>query len=313
MGPVLEWTVVRVQDWLREGGSFDMYLAAEAAGEQHQGRLDEIDAERDRHVTALAEFEDQLYTGDFGPGLDRAGASRMAERHRVARDELTAERDALVRRQHAASPAGLAERDADWDDMTVTEQRDWLRAYVDRVIIHPTRKGMAALDLAAIEVVPGKWADGMQVTQPDVPLLVPRAIAAAPRTCDLPGCGGAHRYGPPGEGLCGMHRIRQLRAAGRAAKYGTDPDDWDRSPAGRRGFSGGRGARRGPAPYDGGECSARTPSDCDRPVQAVGLCNMHRQRKDRAARAGHPDDWDRSPRPVTGMAAPPALAGLAWA
>jgi hypothetical protein len=83
-----------------------------------------------------------------------------------------------------------------------------------------------------------------------------------------------------------MHRRRQLAAIARG-----DPDGWDRSPASWH--------ARGPAvPYlpGGPECGL---PDCDRPEQAGGLCSMHRQRRDRAARNGHPDTWDRSPRPVT--------------
>ena len=155
-------------------------------------------------------------------------------------------------------------RDADWDEMTVAQRRDWLRAYVDRVIIHPTRKGMAALDLAAIEVVPGPWAAGVEVPGPAGPLLLPRAISRPPRTCELPGCGRPHQHG----GLCGMHRRREL-----AAEAAARPGQWDRRPGTLR------GSKAGPRPD---VRAARVRAAAPR----RGLCQMHARRRAAAVAAG---------------------------
>ena len=43
---------------------------------------------------------------------------------------------------------------------------------------------------------------------------------------------------------------------------------------------------------------------CDRPHEGHGLCRLHNRRRWEAARAGHPDVWDRSPAPHRGRPAP---------
>ncbi len=276
MGPVEEYVVRVVLWWLGEGGVYDAYLAAQRAASVDgawQARIAEIDAGRARHAAALAEWEDQLFTGDFGEGIDRASAARLAARHRAADAKLAAERDNLARRLAAARQAPAGGAGTDWDDLTVTERRDWLARYVARVVIHPTRKGMAAFDLAAIEVIPGPWADGLEVTRPPGPVLVPRAQSRPPRTCELPGCGRPHRHG----GLCGMHRRRQL-----AAIAAGNPDGWDWSPD----------SRQGSKPVRGRKCDL---PGCGGPHSAGGLCRLHWVRKRKAEAAGRPDDWDRSP------------------
>ena len=86
-----------------------------------------------------------------------------------------------------------------------------------------------------------------------------------------------------------MHRRRQQKAAADG-----HPDSWDRSPSARPGYSGGHGKPRGVPKVYGGDCVL---AGCGRPQWSGELCNMHRQRKRRARLAGHPDEWDRSPRP----------------
>ena len=164
MGPV-DWVREVVFWWLRPGGDYDAATRLAEAGRDagdHAARLAEIDAERPRHLAGLAAFEDQLFTGEFGPGVTQAAAARVAGRHRARLAALDTERDNLTRRAALAARPRPA-RVIDWPAMSAEAKRDWLRELVGAVRIHPTRKGMAAFDLSKIEIVPGGWADGIKV------------------------------------------------------------------------------------------------------------------------------------------------------
>ncbi len=51
-------------------------------------------------------------------------------------------------------------------------------------------------------------------------------------------------------------------------------------------------------------CDLAESHGCDRPHEGRGLCRLHNRRRWEAERAGHPDDWDRSPLPHRGKPAP---------
>src|SRR5262249_18524169 len=45
--------------------------------------------------------------------------------------------------------------------MSPEHRRDFIRQFVDRIIIHPPGQGSRRLGASVIEVIPGKWADGL--------------------------------------------------------------------------------------------------------------------------------------------------------
>ena len=147
-------------------------------------------------------------------------------------------------------------------------QRDWLRRYVDKVIIHPNRPGIPRhwFDPAIVEVIPGPWWTAGRAPAPrPLPWSAPRGAAPALR---LPGCGGVHdaRLLPPAQPP--PVGSREGRAPGRV----------------------GPGTERPPGPPRPGH----RPRGCDlpgcgKPHEGHGLCNMHGLRAQTAERNGTPD------------------------
>ena len=236
MEPVEDYVVEVVMWWLGAGGQYDAYLAAarETGGQaQARDRIAVIGAELAALAGQITEWEDELRRG-----FDREVARGLIAGIRADQARLSAERDGLGRRLAAAAAALPAAGEAagpDWDAMTATARRDWLRGYADAVIIHPAGQGRP-FDPRTVQVVPGAWwPAGAPVAYPaGLPPRPPREVPP----CELPGCGEPlHAHG-----LCGMHNARRARAARNG-----HPDQWDRSPGRRPGYpriAGGRfGAR----------------------------------------------------------------------
>ena len=129
-------------------------------------------------------------------------------------------------------------------------------------------------------MIPGPSAAGAEsgaLAAPAGLAAVARPPKAPPKLCELPRLGRVHEA----HGLCKLHNRRRWEA-----EQAGHPDDWDQTPAPHRGR---------PAP-------GTPPRTCDlpgcgRPHDCGGLCNMHAIRRARAARDGHPGQWDPTPAP----------------
>ena len=281
--PPEAWVRETVLFWLGDGGAYAAHLAGlrAAAGQADTaGRVAELAAQIAVKDTRIAKIAADMAADDTDANLETNRdliAQIRAARKVLAADLRAAERQAAL----AAAADGEAgpTPPPDWEQASATEKRDWLRRYVDRVIIHPNPAGLPRHwfdPIALVEVIPGRWWTGPG--HPGYPpATVIRPPKAPPRFCDLPGCGEPHEA----HGLCKLHNRRRWEAA-RAGH----PDEWDPGPSSHRGR---------PAP--GAPPRVCDLPGCGEPHDAGGLCNKHAIRQRKAARAGHPDDWDRTPAP----------------
>ena len=161
MEPIEDYVVAVVTELLELGGEWDASLAAareQGGQEPARERVKAIDGERAGIAVKLAGLDSLLAAAsleDQAAVFQRVtSASRELTDRRAA---LNAEREQLTRQiTRAAPPAGDLDRVPDWDHWPAVRQREWLRRYVDAVIIHPMRPG-ARFDPGTVQVVPGSW------------------------------------------------------------------------------------------------------------------------------------------------------------
>ena len=286
--PVLEYVVDAVVfgDWLSPGGSFERYVQDQHARAQQAApgtreAIDKIKAQR-RGLAGRIDGNN-LRLDKLDP--ESAEAYDIRERIVRLRAEDTGHASRLVHLEaelakakggaSAAWPPPSLEDFKGWDDPK--QQRDFLRQYIAKIIIHPVGQGARTFDPRAVEIVP-TWFTPPAWVRPD--------DLGHPDNgeCVLGDCHRKRQYSlpPKGSGLCSVHETRRRGAQARG------DDEWDRGPELHR---------RPPR----GTCEAEFEGKlCGRKNRAEGLCIMHYGRMKTARDRGLGDDWDRSPEPKQG-------------
>lgn len=173
-----DWVIECIRAWTEPGGVYETFLARETAQyEAHQaavaGELALIEAEqavltRERE-TVDATRKRALRSGALQHGTDEWRL--FAETFREIDDrkaELGARTAKLLSAAPPPSPDDLRRDLARLYDPgePVTVRADLVRRFVAKVIIYPPGQGVRTFDLATVEVVPGPWADGLDITAP---------------------------------------------------------------------------------------------------------------------------------------------------
>jgi DNA invertase Pin-like site-specific DNA recombinase len=202
MAPVDDYVRAQVADWLRPDGPYDRYVEQlRSGGAGARARRTAIDHEMNILKARLKGIEQSL-----ARGLDPEVAQGAIERIRADQDTLRAERDQLKAAAAAKTkrPPTAEQRQA-W---TVAQEREWLRQFVDHVVIRPAGQGRRLFDGSTVDVIPTAWARGLgRELAPKAP---PPLVARPPRDHAARGRSKCTECGQPvhGRGLCSRHYQR---------------------------------------------------------------------------------------------------------